>query len=204
MGSKSVTAPFICDKAKAFYGDLSEVPQTSHEHFILKTFFYWCIPYNHTYILVCLIHFLHQLWLWQCLLIHKSGTNITICHANLFLKQCPSVQWECTIRSDVTARNAFVAMADVSRIRGGVRRHTNYVTTHRPFRNVTYRQIQRSRAAKNDKQHLPSRCRSGQFIWFRMTLMQFAVPITYLESSFIQIQAFFFLIFAENYVLKRS
>ena len=26
MRSKSVTAPFICDKAKAFCGDLSEVP----------------------------------------------------------------------------------------------------------------------------------------------------------------------------------
>ena len=47
-------------------------------------------------------------------------------------------------------------------------------------------------AAKNDKQNMPSCCRSGQLIWFRMAVMQFAVPTMYLELSFIQIQAFLF------------
>jgi hypothetical protein len=49
----------------------------------------------------------------------------------------------------------------------------------------------RSRAAKNDTHNLPSCCRSGQFMRFRMAVMHFAVPIMCLELSFIQIQAFF-------------
>jgi hypothetical protein len=79
-------------------------------------------------------------------LMRKSGTNISIYHARLFFKHTRPI---CSIRMNCKvwrhSTQSFGAMADVIGKSGGVRRQTNYVTAHRPFRNIASRQIQTDR-----------------------------------------------------------